>query len=66
MIQWLRLHTSSVAVMGLIHGEGTKIPQAIQYGQCPPTKKKTNKKTTSPKSYKTLIQYVVWILKSWM
>ena len=46
VIQWLRLHTSSVAVMGLIHGEGTKIPQAIQYGQSPPTKKE--KKTNLP------------------
>ena len=41
VIQWLRLHTSSVAVMGLIHGEGTKIPQAMQHGQRPPAQKKT-------------------------
>ena len=26
MVQWLRLHDSSTGVMGLIPGQGTKIP----------------------------------------
>ena len=36
-VQWLGLHTSTAGGMGLIPGQGTKIPQAAQ----PKKKKKT-------------------------
>ena len=32
-VQWLRFHTSAAGGMSLIPGQGTKIPQAMQYGQ---------------------------------
>ena len=30
MVQWLRLYTSNAIGMGLIPGQGTKIPQALR------------------------------------
>ena len=33
MVQWLRLHASSAGGMGLIHGQGTKIPRALWSGK---------------------------------
>ena len=38
-VQWLRLHISTAGDMGLIPGEGTRIPQATWHGQ--KKKKKT-------------------------
>ena len=32
-VQWLRLHASIAGGMGLIPGQGTKIPRAMQCGQ---------------------------------
>ena len=32
-VQWLRFHTSAAGGMSSIPGQGTKIPQAMQYGQ---------------------------------
>ena len=32
-VQWLRLRASTAGVVGLIPGQGTKILQAVQYGQ---------------------------------
>ena len=29
-VQWLRLHTSNAGVLGLIPGQGTKIPLAVK------------------------------------
>jgi len=29
-VQWLRLHTSNAGVLGLIPGQGTKIPHAVK------------------------------------
>ena len=33
MVQWLRLHTSSAGGVSLIHGLGTKLPNAAVCGQ---------------------------------
>ena len=32
-VQWLRLHAFTAEVSGLIHGQETKIPQAVWHGQ---------------------------------
>jgi len=32
-VQWLGLHAFTAEVSGLIHGQGTKIPQAVWHGQ---------------------------------
>ena len=32
-VQWLGLHASTVGGLGLIPGQGTKIPQAVQQGK---------------------------------
>ena len=34
MVHWLRLHTLNAGSMGLIPGQGTKIPPAVPH--CPP------------------------------
>ena len=33
MVQWLELHAFTAEGLGSIPGQGTKIPQAMQYGQ---------------------------------
>ena len=33
MVQWLRLHTSTIAGVSLIPGQGTKIPHAPWHSQ---------------------------------
>ena len=33
MVQWLRLRASTAGGMGSIPSQGTKIPDAVQYGQ---------------------------------
>ena len=38
-VQWLRLHASNAGGMGLIPGQGTKIPHAMRCAPCPPPKK---------------------------
>ena len=37
-IQWLRLRASNAEIVGLIPGQGTKIPQAMHWGQKNQTK----------------------------
>ena len=32
-VQWLRLHASNAGILGLIPGQGTKIPHATQHSQ---------------------------------
>ena len=33
MVQWVRLHASNAGGVGLIPGQGTKIPQAVGHNQ---------------------------------
>lgn len=33
VVQWLRIHAFIPGVVGLIQGQGTKIPHAVQCGQ---------------------------------
>ena len=33
VVQWLKLHTSNAQGVGLIPGQGTKIPHAMWHGQ---------------------------------
>ena len=33
VVQWLRLHTFSAVGLGSIPGQGTKIPNAVRWGQ---------------------------------
>ena len=40
MVQWLRLHAANAGDVGLIPGQGTKIPHVAQCGQN--TKRKKN------------------------
>ena len=50
MVQWLRLHTSNAGGVGLIPGQGTKNPFAVQPKKKKKMniglKKKTNKQTS--------------------
>ena len=39
-VQWLRLCISTAGGMGLIPGQGTKIPRALLHGQKPQIRKK--------------------------
>ena len=32
-VQWLRLHASTAGGVGLISGQGTKIPKVLRHGQ---------------------------------
>ena len=42
MVQWLGLHAFTAEGMGSIRGRGTKIPQAVRYGQKGKKKKVIN------------------------
>ena len=50
MVQWLRLHASTMAGMASIPGGETKIPHAVQCSQ----KKLVKKKKTSGRKYKRI------------
>ena len=41
MVQWLRLCASNAGVMGLIPGQGTKIPHELVWPKNKQTKKRT-------------------------
>ena len=56
MVQWLiRLHTSNAGGMGLIPGQGTKIPHATGWGQKIKLKKKIGKLVVFKKNVLVII-----------
>ena len=57
MVQWFRLHASSVGDMGSIPCQGTKIPHAVQCGQ-----KKKKKKILALTSFLSGLQIYLFII----
>ena len=54
-VQWLRLHASNAGGMGLIPGQGTKIPHATGWGQKIKLKKKIGKLVVFKKNVLVII-----------